>query len=155
MSSRPARTASRLPNEPRGDDGIDAGPLDAGPLDAGLLDAGLVDLGGADTDRRVPGALAAFDPGRRGVRALAAVAVLVVLVAGFLTWRTRPRQQSVAPQTQVQTSADESIGGSSSATMVVVAVEGKVQRPGLVRLPNGSRVADAIDAAGEIGRAHV
>ncbi|WP_208103108.1 hypothetical protein, partial [Escherichia coli] len=28
----------------------------------------------------------AFDPGRRGVRALAAVAVLVVLVAGIWAW---------------------------------------------------------------------
>jgi competence protein ComEA len=36
----------------------------------------------------------------------------------------------------------------SSAAMLVVAVEGKVRHPGLVRLPPGSRVADAIDAAG-------
>lgn len=32
--------------------------------------------------------------------------------------------------------------------MLVVAVAGRVARPGLVRLPAGSRVADAIDAAG-------
>jgi competence protein ComEA len=32
--------------------------------------------------------------------------------------------------------------------MLVVAVEGKVVHPGLVRLPSGSRVADAIAAAG-------
>ena len=32
--------------------------------------------------------------------------------------------------------------------MLVIAVEGKVRHPGLVRLPPGSRIADAIDAAG-------
>ena len=41
-------------------------------------------------------------------------------------------------------------GGTSdtAAGVLVIDVEGKVRRPGLVRLPGGSRVADAIVAAG-------
>ena len=36
-------------------------------------------------------ALAALDPGRRGVRALGVVAVVVVCVAAFFAWQARPR----------------------------------------------------------------
>ncbi len=41
-----------------------------------------------------------------------------------------------------------STSATNVATVLVVAVEGKVRHPGLVRLPAGSRVADAIEAAG-------
>jgi competence protein ComEA len=93
--------------------------------------------------------LAGFDPGRRGVRALAAVAVLVVGVAAFLAWRARP--QPVAVPARVATSSTMSAGSASaSAGTMVVAVAGRVHRPGLVRLPTGSRVADAIEAAGGV-----
>ena len=100
--------------------------------------------------------LAPIDPGRRGVRALAAVAVLVVVVAAFLAWRARPRvDQVAAPPVEAQpvaaSAGDPPRGepaGSSSAAPIVVAVGGRVRRPGLVRLPPGSRVADAIQAAG-------
>jgi competence protein ComEA len=88
--------------------------------------------------------LVAFDPGRRGVRALAVVAALAVLVAGVLAWRARPRPEPVAAVAQSPAVPSALV----PSGFVVVAVAGRVRNPGLVRLPAGSRVADALDAAG-------
>ncbi|MEI5033362.1 ComEA family DNA-binding protein [Streptomyces sp. S1A(2023)] len=41
-------------------------------------------------------------------------------------------------------------GGGSGSGQIVVDVSGKVRRPGIRRLPAGSRVADALDAAGGV-----
>ncbi|MEU8112436.1 ComEA family DNA-binding protein [Micromonospora sp. NPDC048947] len=97
---------------------------------------------------RLPGP-GAFDPGRRGARALAVVAVVVVLGAAGWAWRSRPQSEPVAPLVAEAVSAaptgDPSASGSGE---LVVAVAGKVRKPGLVRLPAGSRLADAVQAAG-------
>jgi competence protein ComEA len=69
------------------------------------------------------------------------VAVLVALGAGLLAWRSRPVVASVAPPPSAasETPAPE---------VIVVAVMGRVHRPGLVEVPAGARVADALAAAG-------
>jgi competence protein ComEA len=98
----------------------------------------------------LPG-VGAFDPGRRGLKALAVVAALVVAVAAYLAWQARPQAEAV-PSVVVDSGAPAGpAGGSPSAPAVlVVAVTGRVKQPGLVRVPAGSRVADAIDAAGGV-----
>jgi competence protein ComEA len=93
--------------------------------------------------------MGAFDPGRRGVKALAAVAALVVLVAAFLAWHARPQVDPVPPVPSSAVTSTAGVAGKASAgAEVVIAVAGKVNKPGLVRLPVGSRVADALQAAG-------
>jgi competence protein ComEA len=87
-------------------------------------------------------ALGAFDPGRRGIRVLIVVAVLVALVAGYLAWRSQPRAEPVVAAPSAST------GSAPSGGQIIVAVQGRVAHPGLYRLPSGARVADAIEAAG-------
>ena len=89
-----------------------------------------------------------FDPGRRGAAALVLAAVLAGVVTGAVLLRGRP-QEVVVPQVL---STGAPLPGASAASdpraQVVVSVSGTVVRPGLVRLPAGSRVDDALRAAG-------
>lgn len=85
----------------------------------------------------------AFDPGRPGLKVLTAAAAVVVLGAGAWAWFSRPQPIQVAPAL-IAASAD----ARPQSGVLVVAVAGRVRKPGLVRLKADSRVADAIEAAG-------
>lgn len=106
--------------------------------------------------------LTSLSPGRGGVRALVVLVAVVAVTAAFLAWRARPQEQPVsvrartgdAPGASGRETSEPTAAGATAATksesagMLVVAVTGKVRKPGLVSLPQGARVADAIEAAG-------
>ena len=122
---------------------------------------------------------ARVDPGRRGALILLLVAALAASVTAVGVWRDRPEPRAVetsaiaalagAPQPAgtgpvelatvdpagTESSAVGAAGPPPSATVtaaseLVVSVTGLVAQPGLVTLPAGARVAEAIAAAGGV-----
>jgi competence protein ComEA len=99
---------------------------------------------------RAPGPETRWDPGRYGARSLWLAGLLAALLLAGWTWLDRPRVEPVdgAPAvSSVPPTPPVGEVAETSAT-VVVSVVGQVTSPGLVTLPTGSRVADAIAAAG-------
>ncbi|MFD4368167.1 helix-hairpin-helix domain-containing protein [Rhodococcus sp. NPDC058521] len=101
-----------------------------------------------------------FDPGVHGGAALVVVGVLALVVVFFTVFRDRPVAQAVPPLPVVEKSAPSTdtvptgevspleTGGPPAE--LVVSVVGLVHAPGLVKLPDGSRIADALTAAGGV-----
>jgi competence protein ComEA len=104
-------------------------------------------------DRWLPGSwrTARIDPGRPGALAVVLVGVVAAVVAAVGVWREAPRVEPVPELPALVTTTATAAAPVSTAAVaetLVVAVAGKVRRPGLVRVPPGSRVADVLDAAG-------
>jgi competence protein ComEA len=83
----------------------------------------------------------------------AALAVVALGAAGWLALAPRTGAEPGAPVSSATAPAGAVFGSvapspSSGPDELLVDVQGAVARPGLVRLPAGSRVADAIAAAG-------
>lgn len=103
---------------------------------------------------RVPPTLrgARTSPGTRGWRALLVVAILAAAVSGLVWFRSRAVPEAVPPVASTAapagTGAGSGTGERTPAGEIVVDVAGKVRRPGIVTLPAGSRVHEAIRAAG-------
>jgi competence protein ComEA len=99
---------------------------------------------------------------RPAVRALATVVILSVAVAAWWAWSGRPRELVVAPSVvatgppltapDASGRADPGSAAPSARASVVVHVVGQVKRPGVVTLPAGSRVADAVESAGGVAK---
>jgi competence protein ComEA len=108
-----------------------------------------------------------------GPSQLTVVAVLVAVALGFLAWwsvraadpgelvatgaaaapmtsAATPLVPPPGPSPPGATATESSVApsGAASGGELVVDVAGKVRRPGIVRLPAGSRVVDALEAAG-------
>ncbi|GGP91408.1 MULTISPECIES: ComEA family DNA-binding protein [Streptomyces] len=95
-------------------------------------------------------------------RTVAAVGVVLVAAVGFAGqqyWSSRPREvtaPALAAPAVVPAGATASAGppaaagGGAAPARIVVDVGGKVREPGVRRLPAGSRVEDALAAAGGV-----
>lgn len=95
---------------------------------------------------------ARVDPGRHGAIALAVAGVFVVLLAAGAVFRDSPTAAPAPPLAVVTAdTADPLVTSAPDAAVemeLVVSVVGLVSNPGLVRLQPGSRLADALAAAG-------
>jgi competence protein ComEA len=114
--------------------------------------------------------LTAFDPGRRGVAVLVVVALVGASGGAWYFLRAAPHVQAVSAdpplgsgsarsptESAVPTDGFVPVGAAaipsglpspSRASELVVDVVGKVAKPGVFMLPPGSRIVDAIAAAG-------
>ncbi|MFB9891954.1 ComEA family DNA-binding protein [Planobispora takensis] len=86
---------------------------------------------------------------------LVLVALAATIVGGIYAWWSRPQPEPLAPPPPISGpspagAADTARPRPSPGSEVTVHVTGKVREPGVVSLPQGSRVTDAVRAAGGV-----
>ena len=79
-------------------------------------------------------------------RGLVIIFALTIGLGGFYFFNSRPSAQPVLLQEVLTQTSQESLAGNSA--QLIINVAGKVSNPGVYQLPQGSRVVDAIEAAG-------
>jgi competence protein ComEA len=139
------------------------GPGEASSVDSDLPAASALDS--AEDGGRAHLAAETFDElpqqrfSRMHVGVIGVLLILGLITAGWLLLRARPVAvaspgEVVTMSTPLPNAPTASATTSQRATRLVVHVLGAVRHPGLVKLPENSRVQDAIDAAGGLtGRA--
>lgn len=101
---------------------------------------------GREIDPVEPAPVAAPRLDRQHLKVVAAVLMAAAVVTVWWLLSERPHATEQAPHLALSTTA----AATAAPPELVIDVEGKVARPGIITLPKGSRVVDAIKAAGGI-----
>jgi competence protein ComEA len=92
-------------------------------------------------------------PPTQAVKPILRIVIVAVLATAGLVWLNRPSQVTVpevaSPGIPITSSSGNPVA-SQGLDQIVVDIKGDVLTPGLVTLPAGARVADAIAAAGGV-----
>ncbi len=152
--SYPWRVLEHQPGSADRDDGPAAGPTRLAAQDPPVATEAARLL----VPRRL--AVAAGAAGLAALAALVALVVVVLVVGGGSTTTLSLHDDALAPlaashlplsDARPATRGMPGASGSPGSPLIVVDVAGAVRRPGVYRLPPGSRVVDAVEAAGGYG----